>query len=58
MQQKKGVLPMLLEHLHQHSVCGSALEILDEVQQQSNPVKFQQVWGELWIRWMDDATTL
>jgi len=27
----------VLEHLHQRSVCGSALEILDEVQQ-SNPV--------------------
>jgi hypothetical protein len=25
--------PMLLEHLHQRSECGSALEILDEVQQ-------------------------
>jgi hypothetical protein len=35
---------MLLEHLHQRSVCGSALEMLDEVQE-SNPVKFQQVWG-------------
>jgi hypothetical protein len=28
----------LLEHLHQCSVCGPVLEILDELLQQSNPV--------------------
>jgi hypothetical protein len=34
---KTVCLVPVLEHLHQRSVCGSALEILDEVQQ-SNPV--------------------
>ncbi len=33
----RGVVMVPLEHLHPRSVCGPALEILDEVQQ-SNPV--------------------